>query len=45
VVALDMLVKPYAGSGALFHGLPVSFDGARAGGTERAPKIGEHNGQ
>ena len=45
VAALDMFAKPYAGSGALFHGLPVSFDGVRAGGAEVAPKIGEHNGQ
>jgi formyl-CoA transferase len=43
VAALGMLAKPYAGSGAQFHGLPVSFDGTRAGGTERAPKIGQHN--
>ena len=41
VAALGMFAKPYAGSGALFHGLPVSFDGVRAGGSE-APKIGEH---
>jgi formyl-CoA transferase len=45
VAALGMLAKPYADSAALFHGLPVSFDGARAGGAERAPRIGEHNGK
>lgn len=43
VAALGMLAMPYAGSPALFHGLPVSFDGVRAGGSETAPKIGEHN--
>ena len=41
--ALGMFTKPYAGSDALFHGLPLSIDGERAGGMERAPKIGEHN--
>jgi crotonobetainyl-CoA:carnitine CoA-transferase CaiB-like acyl-CoA transferase len=41
--ALGMFSKPYAGSEALFHGLPLSIDGERAGGEERAPKIGEHN--
>jgi crotonobetainyl-CoA:carnitine CoA-transferase CaiB-like acyl-CoA transferase len=45
VAALGMFAKPYAGERALFHGLPVSFDGVRAGGSEVAPKIGEHNGQ
>jgi formyl-CoA transferase len=45
VAALGMFTKPYAGSGALFHGLPISFDGERAGGAEKAPKIGEHNGK
>lgn len=43
--ALGMFNKPYAGSNALFHGLPLSIDGERAGGDERAPKIGEHNGK
>ena len=43
VAALGMFAKPYAGHDALFHGLPVSFDGVRAGGSEVAPKIGEHN--
>jgi len=41
--ALGMFTKPYAGSPALFHGLPLSLDGQRAGGIEKAPKIGEHN--
>ena len=45
VIALDMLARPYAESQALFHLLPVSFDGVRAGGAERAPRIGEHNGK
>jgi crotonobetainyl-CoA:carnitine CoA-transferase CaiB-like acyl-CoA transferase len=45
VAALDMLMKPYGGSPALFHGLPVSIDGERAGEPTRAPKIGEHNGK
>ncbi len=45
VAALGMFAKPYADSPALFHGLPVSFDGERAGGTDKAPKIGEHNGK
>jgi crotonobetainyl-CoA:carnitine CoA-transferase CaiB-like acyl-CoA transferase len=45
VEALRMFSAPYEGSPALFHGLPLSLDGERAGGTERAPKIGEHNGE
>ena len=45
VAALGMLMKPYEGSPALFHGLPVSIDGERAGGLAKAPKIGEHNGK
>ena len=43
--ALGMFAKPYPGSQAQFHGLPISFDGERAGGSEVAPKIGEHNGK
>jgi len=43
--ALGMFTRPYAGSDALFHGLPLSIDGERQGGEEKAPKIGEHNGQ
>ena len=43
--ALGMFTKPYAGSSALFHGLPLSLDGERADGTDKAPKIGEHNGK
>jgi len=42
--ALGMFLQPYAGSGALFHGLPLSIDGERQGGLEKAPKIGEHDG-
>jgi crotonobetainyl-CoA:carnitine CoA-transferase CaiB-like acyl-CoA transferase len=45
VAALGLFTKPYAGSEALFHGLPLSIDGERAGGGERAPKVGEHNGK
>ena len=43
VAALGMFATPYAGHDALFHGLPVSFDGVRAGGSAVAPKIGEHD--
>jgi crotonobetainyl-CoA:carnitine CoA-transferase CaiB-like acyl-CoA transferase len=45
VAALGMLMKPYDASPALFHGLPLSIDGERAGEPARAPKIGEHNGK
>lgn len=45
VAALEMFARPYGESAALFHGLPVSFDGVRAGGPEVAPKIGEHDGK
>lgn len=49
VAALGMFAKPYDDSPALFHGLPVSFDGERAAGdpkgSSKAPKIGEHNGK
>jgi len=45
VAALGMFARPYAGSTAQFHGLPLSLDGERAGGDEKAPKIGEHNGK
>jgi formyl-CoA transferase len=44
VAALGMFGKPYDGSPAMFHGLPLSIDGERAGGPQKAPKIGEHNG-
>jgi hypothetical protein len=37
-----MFVQPYA-EPILFHGLPLSIDGIRAGGPQRAPQIGEHN--
>jgi formyl-CoA transferase len=43
--ALGMFTQPYEGSAATFHGLPLSIDGERAGGSEKAPKIGEHNGK
>jgi crotonobetainyl-CoA:carnitine CoA-transferase CaiB-like acyl-CoA transferase len=45
VAALGMFARPYAGSTAMFHGLPLSIDGERAGGDEKAPRIGEHNGK
>ena len=45
VAALAMFSQPYAGSNALFHGLPLSIDGERAGAAEKAPKIGEHDGK
>jgi formyl-CoA transferase len=45
VAALAMFSRPYAGSNALFHGLPLSIDGERAGAAEKAPKIGEHDGE
>ena len=45
VAALGMFARPYEAAGALFHGLPVSFDGIRAGGPQTAPKIGEDNGK
>jgi crotonobetainyl-CoA:carnitine CoA-transferase CaiB-like acyl-CoA transferase len=38
--ALGMFM-PYDGSSTLFHALPVSFDGERAGFPAKAPKIGE----
>ena len=45
VAALGMFGAPYDNSPALFHGLPLSLDGERAGGPAKAPKIGEHNGK
>jgi formyl-CoA transferase len=44
VAALAMFSRPYADTPTLFHGLPISFDGQRAGDESRAPRIGEHNG-
>ncbi|TWS95845.1 CoA transferase [Reyranella sp. CPCC 100927] len=43
VAALAMFSKPFADAPTLFHGLPISFDGQRAGDDSRAPRIGEHN--
>ncbi|HKU98417.1 MAG TPA: CoA transferase [Vineibacter sp.] len=43
VAALSMFSKPFADAPSLFHGLPISFDGQRAGDDSRAPRIGEHN--
>jgi crotonobetainyl-CoA:carnitine CoA-transferase CaiB-like acyl-CoA transferase len=45
VAALGLFAKPYEQATALFHGLPISIDGERAGGLQKAPKIGEHNGR
>jgi formyl-CoA transferase len=45
LAALEMFARPYQGSPAMFHGLPLSLDGQRAGGDQKAPKIGEHNGK
>ena len=45
VAALGMFSRPYDGSAAQFHGLPVSIDGERAGHDGKAPRIGEHNGK
>ena len=46
VAALGMFTAPYASAAAaLFHGLPLSLDGERAGGPDKAPAIGEHNGK
>lgn len=41
VAALAMLVAPYAGNPTLFHGLPISFEGNRAGDERPAPKVGQ----
>ena len=38
--ALEMLFKPYADSAGQYHGLPISFDGQRAGDDSAAPKLG-----
>ena len=43
--ALGMFGTPYPESPALFHALPLSLDGERVGGTEIAPRIGQHNGR
>jgi formyl-CoA transferase len=43
--ALGLFGAPYPESPALFHGLPLSLDGERAGGDQTAPRIGEHNGK
>jgi crotonobetainyl-CoA:carnitine CoA-transferase CaiB-like acyl-CoA transferase len=38
--ALGMLFQPYDGSDGKFHGLPMSFDGKRAGNNAKAPRLG-----
>ena len=38
---LDIMYQPYANSDGQFHGLPVSFDGQRAGNNSKAPKLNE----
>ena len=45
VAALGMFAQPYAGSTRCSTACRVSFDGERAGGAGKAPKIGEHNGK
>jgi formyl-CoA transferase len=45
VAALAMFSRPFADLPTLFHGLPISFDGERAGDESRAPRIGEDNGR
>ncbi|MBH67496.1 MAG: carnitine dehydratase [Rhodospirillaceae bacterium] len=40
--ALEMLYQPYEGSNAKFHGLPLSFNGIRAGNSSKAPRLNEH---
>ena len=44
VAALGMFMAPYSGS-PLFHALPLSIDGERAGTDAKAPRIGQHNGE
>jgi len=44
VAALAMFSRPFADAPTLFHGLPISFDGERAGDDSRSPRIGEHDG-
>jgi len=38
--ALGMLFQPYADNPGLYHGLPISFNGARAGDNATAPVLG-----
>jgi crotonobetainyl-CoA:carnitine CoA-transferase CaiB-like acyl-CoA transferase len=38
--ALGMMFQPYADSAGQYHGLPISFDGARAGDESTAPDLG-----
>lgn len=45
VAALGMFARPYGESAGLFHALPLSIDGEHAGGPDKAPKIGEHDGK
>ncbi len=39
--ALGMMFQPYADSAGQYHGLPISFDGRRAGDDSTAPELGE----
>ena len=39
--ALGMMFQPYADSAGQYHGLPISFDGHRAGDDSTAPGLGE----
>ena len=38
--ALGMMFQPYCNNKGLYHGLPVSFDGLRAGDNSPAPDLG-----
>ena len=40
--ALNMFFKPYKDHSGLYHGLPISFDGKRAGNSSQAPKLGDN---
>ena len=38
---LDIMYQPYENSDGQFHGLPISFNGQRAGDNSKAPKLNE----
>lgn len=39
--ALGMMFQPHGEAGGQYHGLPISFDGKRAGDSSKAPGLGE----
>ncbi|MBL6598985.1 MAG: CoA transferase [Alphaproteobacteria bacterium] len=39
--ALGMMFQPHGEGGGQYHGLPISFDGLRAGDSSKAPGLGE----